>query len=72
MNVGKLSTLSKFLLVHNGLGQTCDKTHKRKAKLDDPVKKCHKRWQDFRWIVEQGLNRLGLIDNLDIVNIMGG
>jgi len=27
-------------LLHDGLGQTCNKTHEREAKLDDPVKKC--------------------------------
>jgi len=61
MNLGKPSALGKlFLLFHNGLGQACDKTHKREAELDDPVKKCRKGRRDFRWIVEQGLDRLRL------------
>jgi len=65
MNLGKLSTLGElFLLFHNGLGQACDKTHEHEAKLDNPVKKCRKGQQDFRRIVEQGLDRLGLFDNL--------
>ena len=45
-------------------GQTCNKTHECEAKLDDPVKECRKRQQDFRWIVKQGLDRLGLFDDL--------
>jgi len=65
VNFGKSSALDElFLLVHDGLGQTCDKTHEREAKLDDPVKECRESRRDLGWIVEQGLDGLGLFDNL--------
>jgi hypothetical protein len=43
MNIGKPSALGElFLLVHDRLGQIRNKTHERKAELDDPVKEALK------------------------------
>ena len=65
MGFGLTSALGKvFLLVHDRFGQISDKTHECEADLDDPVKESCKLWQHLGWIVEEGLNGLGLIDDL--------
>jgi len=65
MGFGLPSALGEiFLLVHDRFVQISNKTHEREADLDDPVKESRKLQRYLGWIVEEGLNRLGLFNDL--------